>query len=185
MDLASKRVRLIGLQKAARLNGQLGIVTSYDAESSRYAVAIDGGDGVRVKLANLEPVFEKQPPAPAPAPAATDRAPAPAPEPPAPPAPLSGPLTEADSIELLECARYGEVEELQQLLDAGVPVDAVDDGGNAALHKASANGHLGAVERLLAAGASVDLPNESGNRPLHWAVQQVTHSFALMLPLPS
>ena len=169
--LPSRRVRLSGLQKAAHLNGKLGTVTSYDAEAGRYAVSIDGGDGVRIKLANLEPVADEAPaPAPAPAPV---KAPAPAPVPaPEPLAPLSGPMTEADSIELLECARYGEVEELQQLLDAGVPVDFVDDGGNAALHKASANGHLGVVERLLAAGASVDLPNESGNRPLHWAVQQ-------------
>lgn len=168
--LPSKRVRLFGLQKAAHLNGKLGTVTSFDAEAGRYAVSIDGGDGVRVKLANLEPVAGEAPaPAPAPSPAPAGAAPAPAAE---PLAPLSGPLTEEDSIELLECARYGEVEELQQLLDAGVPVDFVDDGGNAALHKASANGHLGVVERLLAAGASVDLPNESGNRPLHWAVQQ-------------
>ena len=54
--LPSKHVRLSGLKKASHLNGKLGTVMSYDAESGRYAVSIDGGDGVLVKLANLEPV---------------------------------------------------------------------------------------------------------------------------------
>ena len=54
--LSSKHVRLSGLQKASHLNGKLGTVMSYDAEAGRYAVSIDGGDGVLVKLANLEPV---------------------------------------------------------------------------------------------------------------------------------
>ena len=39
-------------------------------------------------------------------------------------------------IELLECARYGELEDLQAILDSKeVPVDFADEGGNTALHK--------------------------------------------------
>ena len=144
----AKRVRIFGLQKAPALNGRVGTAVSYDPDAGRYAVAIDGGETVRVKPANLEPE-------PAPAPVAE----------------RTGPVTAEDSWELLECARYGEEEELQQLLDAGVPVDFADDGGNTALHKAAANGHVGVVARLLAAGAAF-LPNESGNFPLHWGVQQ-------------
>ena len=144
----AKRVRIFGLQKAPALNGRVGTAVSYDPDAGRYAVAVDGGETVRVKATNLE--LE---PAPAPVAART------------------GPVAAEDSWELLECARYGEEEELQQLLDAGVPVDFADDGGNTALHKAAANGHAGAVTRLLAAGAAF-LPNESGNMPLHWGVQQ-------------
>ena len=79
--------------------------------------------------------------------------------------------TEDDCLELLECARYGEDDELRELLTAGVPVDYKDDSGNTALHRASANGHVSIVEVLAASGAKY-LPNASGNMPLHWAVQQ-------------
>ena len=82
--------------------------------------------------------------------------------------------TQDDCLELLECARYGEdddIETLRALLHQGVPVDFADDGGNTALHKASANGHV-AIVKLLAAAGAAHKPNASGNYPLHWAVQQ-------------
>ena len=128
----AKRVRIFGLQKAPALNGRVGTAVSYDPDAGRYAVAVDGGETVRVKATNLE--LE---PAPAPVAART------------------GPVAAEDSWELLECARYGEEEELQQLLDAGVPVDFADDGGNTALHKAArAQGGIEAAEKLLAGVAS-------------------------------
>ena len=37
--------------------------------------------------------------------------------------------------EILECARYGEEEELREYLTAGADVNYTDDGGNTALHK--------------------------------------------------
>ena len=157
-QFVAKRVRIFGLQKAPALNGRLGTAVSYNTDAGRYAVAVDGGESVRVKPANLELA-----PASGGGGGGWVAAPARA-------AAKTAPVAE-DSWELLECARYGEEEELQQLLDAGVPVDFADDGGNTALHKAAANGHAGAVERLLAAGAAF-LPNESGNMPLHWGVQQ-------------
>lgn len=82
--------------------------------------------------------------------------------------------TEEDCTELLECARYGEDEDLASmdaLLKQGVPVNFADHGGNTALHKASANGHV-AIIKLLAGAGAAHLPNSSGNYPLHWAVQQ-------------
>ena len=73
-------------------------------------------------------------------------------------------------LELLQCARYGETEELVQMLAAGASVNFADDGGNTALHKAAANGHADCVIRLVEAGATFG-PNGSGNTPLHWAAQ--------------
>ena len=51
----AKRVRIFGLQKAPALNGRVGTAVSYDPDAGRYAVAVDGGETVRVKPANLEP----------------------------------------------------------------------------------------------------------------------------------
>eukprot|EP00050_Salpingoeca_kvevrii_P011696 m.17321 g.17321 ORF g.17321 m.17321 type:complete len:499 (-) comp3580_c0_seq2:130-1626(-) len=75
----------------------------------------------------------------------------------------------ADCAELLECARYGELPEMLELLDAGVPVDFQDESGNTALHRACANGHVEIVDALVARGAR-HLANATGNFPLHWAV---------------
>lgn len=38
-------------------------------------------------------------------------------------------------MEFLECARYGEVEDLRACLAFGVPVDFRDAGGNSAMHR--------------------------------------------------
>jgi hypothetical protein len=65
--------------------------------------------------------------------------------------PAAAPITEEDNLELLECARYGETEDLLALLDAGADVNFRDAGGNTALHKACANGHTG--ERVSACDA--------------------------------
>ena len=67
------------------------------------------------------------------------------------------PYTADDCRELLECARYGEEDDLadlKRLLEAGVPVDYADDGGNSGLHKACANGHVDIARALMAAGAT-------------------------------
>ena len=82
-----------------------------------------------------------------------------------------GKMASEDCCELLECARYGEDDDMRALLNAGVPVDFSDDSGNTALHKAAANGHVSCIEVLASYGAR-HLPNASGNLPLHWAVQQ-------------
>ena len=77
--------------------------------------------------------------------------------------------------ELTDCARYGEAEEVKQLLAAAAPAaaelanTAAAPSGNAALHMAAANGHAGICELLLLAGATVDAKNGVGNTPLHWA----------------
>ena len=80
---------------------------------------------------------------------------------------------EAAAGELTDCARYGEEEEVKQLLAAAAaPAELVNTtapSGNVALHMAAANGHTVICELLLQAGASVNAKNSAGNTPLHWA----------------
>jgi ankyrin repeat protein len=81
--------------------------------------------------------------------------------------------------ELADCARYGEEEEVKQLIataaassDIAAVVDLVNtpaSSGNTALHMAAANGHVEICACLLEAGAATDTKNGSGNTPLHWA----------------
>jgi len=71
--------------------------------------------------------------------------------------------------ELLECARYGEVDAVRAILTKHHDiVDTVDESGSTALHKACANGHVSTTRLLLQNGASLRT-NASGNTPLHWA----------------
>lgn len=72
--------------------------------------------------------------------------------------------------ELLQCARYGDIDDLKTLLEAGASVNHKDDMGNSALHKAAANGHVECLELLKAHGA-LHNPNDQGNYPIHWAAQ--------------
>ena len=75
------------------------------------------------------------------------------------------------SLELLECARYGEEEELSALISSGAAdVSYQDDHGNSALHKCCANGHTAVAKMLIEAGAKY-MPNKKGNFPLQWAIR--------------
>jgi hypothetical protein len=78
--------------------------------------------------------------------------------------------------ELIDCARYGEVDACRAILDVWSSkqqptqaiANATDSSKSTPLHKASANGHLSTVQLLLSRGAD-HLQNDSGNTPLHWA----------------
>ncbi len=83
---------------------------------------------------------------------------------------------EEASSELIDCARYGEVDACRAILDvwsvkqqpSQSVVNAIDKSQSTSLHKAAANGHLSTVQLLLSRGAD-HLQNDSGNTPLHWA----------------
>ena len=72
--------------------------------------------------------------------------------------------------EVLECARYGESDDLRALLQAGASVNHRDAGGNTAVHKASANGEVSCLQVLKDFGAEYSA-NTEGNLPTHWAAQ--------------
>jgi len=91
------------------------------------------------------------------------------------------------SSELIDCARYGEVDAVRAILDVWSPgkskdgdlplesgqpariVDAADASGSTPLHKACANKHSSTARLLLSRGADAHALNDSGNTPLHWA----------------
>lgn len=73
------------------------------------------------------------------------------------------------AAEVLECARYGEDEDLAKYLGDGVTPDYAGGGGNTPLHMACANGHVECVRLLISHGAKY-ANNDSGNSPMHWAV---------------
>lgn len=87
------------------------------------------------------------------------------------------------SVELLDCARYGEVDACRAILDIWIPryidgynnekssiVDVAKDASQSTpLHKACSNGHTSVVQLLLARGFTSHAVNDSGNTPLHWA----------------
>ncbi len=72
--------------------------------------------------------------------------------------------------EVLECARYGEDEDLRVILQHNGNVNHKDYAGNTALHRASANGHVQCLVILKEFNA-VYGPNDQGNTPAHWAAQ--------------
>ncbi|WP_137291885.1 ankyrin repeat domain-containing protein [Nocardioides dongxiaopingii] len=80
----------------------------------------------------------------------------------------------ADLVELahqvLDLARHGEVERLLAYVDAGVPADLTDAGGNTLLMLAAYHGHAGAVAGLATRGADVDALNDRGQSPLAGAL---------------
>ena len=64
---------------------------------------------------------------------------------------------EADRVgELFAAARAGELEQVRELIESGLPVDAEDRYGATALLMAAGNGHVEVVEWLLGQGADPD-----------------------------
>lgn len=73
--------------------------------------------------------------------------------------------------ELLECARYGEDDDLRMMLEQyKANVNYKDSLGNTALHRAAANGQVGCMT-ILKEHNALFLPNIQGNLPSHWAAQ--------------
>ena len=70
---------------------------------------------------------------------------------------------------LLLTSKYGHLEIVRALLDAGANFDAKSNEGSTALMVASANGHLKIVRVLLDKGANFDAKNNEGMTALIWA----------------
>jgi hypothetical protein len=71
--------------------------------------------------------------------------------------------------ESLECARYGEVDDLRGMfVTYGADPNYADENGNTALHRAAANGEVECLKVLKEFNAP-HKQNAEGNFPIHWA----------------
>lgn len=73
---------------------------------------------------------------------------------------------------LHDAARNGDISEVRELLDAGVPVDYEYGLYGTALHEAAAFGHTQIATLLLDRGADVNGAGYDGFTPLHYAVRR-------------
>jgi len=71
---------------------------------------------------------------------------------------------------LFSFARHGRYNQMKDLLNKGVPIDARDENGNSALIIACQNGQGRLVKLLVRSGADPNMQNKRGNTALHFAV---------------
>ncbi|MEP7088552.1 MAG: ankyrin repeat domain-containing protein [Nocardioidaceae bacterium] len=72
--------------------------------------------------------------------------------------------------QMFDLARNGDGTRLAAYLEAGVPVNLTDAGGNTLVMLAAYHGHAGTVRALADRGADVDRVNDRGQSPLAGAV---------------
>ncbi|WP_325050843.1 ATP-binding protein [Actinomadura spongiicola] len=80
------------------------------------------------------------------------------------------PAMDEFATRLFEMARAGRTAELVDYVEAGVPPNLSDDGGDTLLMLAAYHGHADTVRALAARGADPERPNDEGRRPLSGAV---------------
>lgn len=78
-----------------------------------------------------------------------------------------------DDATFLRIALYGSIAELQQAIESGANLSAIDRNGNTTLHHAARRGFQDAaseaIQLLIEAGADVNAPDLGGTTPLHIA----------------
>ncbi|CAM9599044.1 unnamed protein product, partial [Scytosiphon promiscuus] len=70
--------------------------------------------------------------------------------------------------DIFSYARHNRVEDLERMMDQGVPVDVRDSHGNTVLIVACQNGHKRALKAALRHGANPNAINSRGNTGLHF-----------------
>ncbi len=80
-------------------------------------------------------------------------------------------LTEQDVEDIFSCARHGRVEEVEKILEKGMPVDVRDEYGNTLLTIACQNGNKRVAKACLRRAADLNARNYKGNTPLHYCYQ--------------
>jgi len=82
-----------------------------------------------------------------------------------------GQLVSSDVEDIFSYARHGRSEEVERLLDRGIPVNVRDSYGNTILTIACQNGNKRMAKLALRRGADIDARNYRGNTPLHYCAQ--------------
>lgn len=70
---------------------------------------------------------------------------------------------------LLDAAKYGDLEAVEDFLAIGKDPNLVDEFSRSPLHFAVSIQHMEIIESLLAAGADVEIKDSKENTPLHYA----------------
>lgn len=72
---------------------------------------------------------------------------------------------ELDAVFFVSAARYGRLEKVSAMVEAGADVNAVGDENYTALHVAVLRNHAKVIEFLVRAGADVFAKNDAGETP--------------------
>lgn len=80
-------------------------------------------------------------------------------------------IDEEDIEDIFRFARHGRLEEIERLLEKGVPIDVRDMYGNTLLIIACQNGNKRVAKAVLRRGADINCRNFKGNTPLHYCYQ--------------
>ena len=74
------------------------------------------------------------------------------------------------------CRGAGDLALLKRFLDAGVAIDATDNGGETALSNTAFNKHTDCALLLIRRGANLDLANGGGDAPIHMSLYCNVHT---------
>eukprot|EP00894_Picocystis_sp_ML_P001752 jgi/Pico_ML_1/52269/g2998.t1 len=85
------------------------------------------------------------------------------------PAAAAEPSTQAEISNLLEAAKFGDVEAVEDLVAVGKDPNESDEEGRTPLHYACAYDHVEVLEELMKGGADVEKTDSKGNTALHYA----------------
>jgi hypothetical protein len=80
---------------------------------------------------------------------------------------MSG-VSDQDVEDIFSYARHGRCEEMERLLDRGIPLNIRDQYGNTLLIIACQNGNKRVAKAVLRRGADINARNHKGNTPLHY-----------------
>ena len=78
-------------------------------------------------------------------------------------------INEALANRLLNAARRGNIPEVLEMLEVGVPVDSRNEYGDTPLHLAAYRNQIDVVQILLQNGAGMNKQTDTGVTPLHAA----------------
>lgn len=77
-------------------------------------------------------------------------------------------ISEQDVEDIFSYARHGRIQDIDRLLDRGIPVNVRDVNGNTILTIACQNGSKRVAKCVLRRGADLNVRNYKGNTPLHY-----------------
>lgn len=81
---------------------------------------------------------------------------------------MKGTTSEADIEDIFSYTRHGRGNDVERLLDKGIPINIRDTNGNTILIIACQNGNKRLAKIALRRGGNINVQNYKGNTPLHY-----------------